>query len=110
MKPAGRERDKQIAKLKGICYHEWKAVDDYYPNGVRSGFHWKCKYCRKEKYKKSIEIQKSWSTSWNDAKELWDELPKKEKVNLLIRMAIRLANDNKFDFPDSASEAWIKRK
>lgn len=96
MKPAGRERDFYIGKLKGIVV----------------GF-----------YEEDIDIDNTsvleWSTSWNDAKELWDELPKtkeyeegKDGENVLYfrnKQGLVIKVSGK-DFPDAISQAWIKWK
>lgn len=102
MKPVGRERDKEIAELKG--YTPYLGVRKYKRHRTEK---WFMRLNNPEDTQRRFNLP-DYSTSWNDAKELWDELSKKKQVNLLISMAIRLTNDNKFNFPDAVSQVWIK--
>lgn len=100
----GRDRDKQIANMKGLSIgcdrHKWDRIIPISCNICGMG------------YKERLLI-KRWSTSWNDAKELWDELPWKELVKLLLNMATEIGTydvNHKVDFPNAVSQAWIKWK
>lgn len=68
MKAAGRERDIEIAKLKGYVFFKW------YDLKVRS--YDNKRYAYANEHKDSIVTIKHWSTKRHFAWELWDELPK----------------------------------
>lgn len=117
MVEAGRERDKQIAKLKGMVaktgkelvsdktFAEWtleNLADVLHIQDKDDNRRWR--YCS------------HWSTSWNDAKELWDELPfdkryyENQNEDYSITYAVKVLGEFSYgkDFPDVVSRAWIK--
>lgn len=77
IKPVGRERDRQIVELKGLCWHE---TEDAYT----------CKHCGM-KALMSLDSNTAWnreinpyySTSLTNAWELWEEM-KKEKDTMAL--------------------------
>ena len=119
IKQVGIERNIQIAELKGLCMHDWKAEDDYFPNGVRSSFHWECIKCNKTDYSRARPHTgiKHWSTNRNDAWELWDELPNEylqyTEDNGKYSISFYWKGNNRIvgkDFADCVSSAWITWK
>lgn len=111
MKPAGKERDIEIEKLKGYS-KEVPAPDSWACNSKialeREDGDLLCPLC----------LTKSYSTSWNDAKELWDELPfdkryfENQNEDHEITYAVKILGEFIYgkDFPDAVSQAWIKWK
>jgi hypothetical protein len=113
MKPAGRERDIEIAKLKG-----WKP---YYAEGI---FLDGIRVVDVRGTKQIIDAKTiSWSTDRNAAWELWDEI-KVDKFyqeafmdGKIIGCVVMLQIDGEFscygqgkDFADCVSQAWITWK
>ena len=103
MKPAGRERDKQVGILKGfkVTHPEWHGI---YPHEAKN--------------------IKEWSTNRNTAWELWDELKNKFHKATYMETSygqghhIYLTDCCEFnikikegkDFADCVSQAWIQWK
>lgn len=119
MKPAGRERDKQIAELKEInygCHKENKRHN------------WIGKICATCGLAFGKRYKKNWSTSWNDAKELEQEMvdngcavyayaKKLHSNSYFVRFqiekmpTIQVSNNNLDEaIADVVSQAWIKWK
>lgn len=117
MKPAGRERDKEIAKLKG--WSEEVIPPDYWHCDSKIALKREdgdllCPDC----------CLTSWSTIRNDSWELWDELPYIKQFTMwetnkgcVISIYKSLGNYSKRklflhsdgkDFPDAVSQAWTK--
>ena len=137
---AGRERDKLIAELKGIepvyaCYADDPAGDGYCVLDNNNPFN--CLICEREEITNKFECKEwairpdyewipLWSTSRNDAWELWDELPldrmyrenliegvlryivsvnwKHDNPESLYKPALIIVDDS---FPDAVSKTWI---
>ena len=126
---AGRLRDYQIAELKGInpiyaCYVDNFAGDEYCVLNEDKPFD--CRICEREKIIDKFKCKEwklrpenewlpQWSTSHNDAWELWDELPvpkeyfvdKNKTVISIYDLNLAVRGDS---FPDAVSKVWIEWK
>lgn len=85
----GRKRDIQIAKLKGYNVLQYGAMYTNLPME-------KSDTCRTRKY---------WSTSRNDAWELWDELPVNWKHIVMYEWGLVDFDSDKF--APAVSNCWI---
>lgn len=112
MKPAGRERNIEVAMLKNIntgignCQrHKWNRMVPV-----------SCNVCGMD-YKDMLSI-KRWSTDRNAAGELWDELPLKKEYTeyegyggeTVCLVEICYGRFYGKDFADCVSQAWITWK
>ena len=130
--PAGRERNLLIAEMKGItpvfaCYVDNIGGDNYCVLDDEKP--WDCTICEREGITNK-EVCKQWkqrfesewlpeySTSRNDAWELWDELPisKHYGINDLGEHLVTWYQDTTqktisgTSFAEAVSKAWIEYK
>ena len=131
---AGRDRDKLIAKLKGIkpvyaCYADNFAGDEYCVLNEDKPFD--CRICEREKIIDKFKCKEwkqrpenewlpQWSTDRNDAWELWEELPAPKRYYFHVNDKHEISYQNNMEikwvyflgdsFPDAVSKAWIERK
>lgn len=98
VKPVGRERDKQIAGLRGDCVeHEW--VDAEYDHVCR-----KCKEIRDFTQPLDTTIPE-YSTSITDAWPLWEEM---KKAGVLIKLLTSMAVTEIFLYPPKCRMIYFK--
>lgn len=120
---AGGERDRLIAEMKGFCH---KMIPDPYNPVTREAT--KCKHCKHVSTHITCDCKndgicltrtKEWSTSHNDAWELWDELQGRKvyavnpagdihqicyEINAIDYLTVGIT------FADVVSKAWIEWK